>query len=453
MATHRHRRHRRAKKGKQARRSVVGGIASTSQERLPGHVSAALYLQRVVGNKATAGLLQRQAEEEEGSVTVVGSASQTEEAIDTGSFSTDVAEQRGGDQTPSDEELGETLKKKARQAHLVQTDDGFYTQHPSMAQLGIRPKEIKGKKLAAYIGNDTYKAEEWRELPGAKADARRMKSTMQEHGYETLEHARNQTAPEMEALFEGTVGKAKPGDAMFLYYAGHGIPGGLAGVDSEVEYPGGANGGDGERGLKLVNDSAAGEKDEPKAPYTGYLEGHKLTDIIHYPALMGPIEAGMGKGVHTTFIADACHSGTATDLVRDKAVEKLAKDNGNKKVKAVADQIKRLNDMKAQIPAESAISQPEDNRGQKLVGGEPIPLGKEQKPVAQRYWEKVVHPELKMVGAYLKGAGLDMTVPEKPGSYTKEGIEQQINAFVNQLVDLGEAIEKEGEESVLAIAP
>jgi hypothetical protein len=53
----------------------------------------------------------------------------------------------------------------------------------------------------------------------------------------------------------------------------------------------------------------------------------------------------------------------------------------------------------------------------------------------------------------LKEAGFDMTVPEKPGTYTKEGIEQQINAFINQLVDLGEAIEKEKKESPLAIAP
>lgn len=46
-----------------------------------------------------------------------------------------------------------------------------------------------------------------------------------------------------------------------------------------------------------------------------------------------------------------------------------------------------------------------------------------------------------------------MTIPEEPGTYAKEGIEKQINAFINQLVALGEAIEKEKEESALAIAP
>ncbi len=448
MATRRHNRQHRAKQAKQKRRHTSTENALTGRERLPGHVGASLFLQRTIGNQALAKLIQRQ-QEEEGSLTVVGSASETEGAIDEGSFTTDVTETRGEDKTPTEEELGETLKKKSRQAH----QKGFHTQHPSMAQLGIRPKEIKGKKLATYIGNDTYPADEWIELPGAKADTLRMISTMKDSGYETLEHARNKTAPEIEATLGKAVNSVKAGDALFLYYAGHGIPGGAAGVDSRVKgRAGDAAGKGGDRGLELVEAGGTEEKDEPKSPYTDSYKGHTLTDIAHYSSLMGLLEAGVGKGVHTTFIADACHSGTATDLVRDQAVEKLAQDKGNKRVKAVSGQINRLKDMKAQIPLESEVSQPGEERGLKLVD-EPITLAEDQRPAAQAYWEDVVHPELELVGAYLKEAGFDMTVPEKPGTYTKEGIEQQINAFINQLVDLGEAIEKEKEESPLAIAP
>ncbi len=252
MATRRHNQ-RQTQKGKRLSSHRVNGRSSPpDQERVPGNVAATLFLQRTIGNQATARLIQRQQEEEEGSATVVGSAGETEGAIDEGSFTKDVTNTRAEDSTPTEDELGETLKKKSRQAHEVKRQKGFHTQHPSMAQLGIRPKEIKGKKLATYIGNDTYPAAEWIELPGAKADTRRMKSTMKEHGYETVEHARNKTAPEIEATFDSAMGNVNSGDALFLYYAGHGIPGGVAGVNSELQEPGAKDeaGKGGGRGLK-----------------------------------------------------------------------------------------------------------------------------------------------------------------------------------------------------------
>jgi hypothetical protein len=452
VAARRHNQQKAEKGGQITRRRVRGESSFPGQQRVPGNVEAILFLQRTIGNRATANFVQRQQEEEEGSATVVGSASETEGATDAGSFTKDVTDEQRGDSTPTDEELDESLKKKSRQAHEVQRGTEFHTQHPSLAQLGIRPKEIKGKKLASYVGNEKYKADEWINLPGAKADARRMKAAMKGHDYETLEHVRDRSAPEIEALFKRAMAKAGAGDALLLYYAGHGIPGGVAGVDSEVEgkvakdeAKKGNN-----RGLELVDESEEEEEGKAKSPYTGAYKGYKLTDISQYSQLMGPIEAGVGKGVHTTFISDACHSGTATDLVRDQAVEKLAKGGGDKKVKAVNGQINRLKDMKVQIPG--ASSQGSEGRGIKMPE-ESITLEEDQRPAAQVYWEDVVHPELKSIGAYLKEAGFAMTVPDKPGTYTKEGIEQQINAFINQLIDLGEAIEQESEKSTLAIAP
>ncbi|MGD2078732.1 MAG: hypothetical protein PVH18_10135, partial [Chloroflexota bacterium] len=131
MATHRHNHHRRPKGARQSRRRGMERSVLTGRQRLPGHVGATLFLQRTIGNQALVNLLQRQ-EEEEGSVTVVGSASKTEGATDEGSLTTEVAKQRGQDKTPSEEELGETLTKESREALRVKgKNNNFHTQHPS----------------------------------------------------------------------------------------------------------------------------------------------------------------------------------------------------------------------------------------------------------------------------------------------------------------------------------
>ena len=139
------------------------------QRGLPGSVQNILRLQRTIGNQATINWLQRQ--KGEGSATVVGSAAKEEKAEDIGSFTEELVKEKGKGETPSGEELTGELKKKTGEAHLR-------TQHPSIAQMGIRPKEITGKRLAAYIGNSKYLSDESiPELPGVKADAARMKST------------------------------------------------------------------------------------------------------------------------------------------------------------------------------------------------------------------------------------------------------------------------------------
>jgi len=429
-----------------------------SHQQPTSEVDSLLFLQRTIGNQATTSLLQRQDEEnQQGSATVVGSASQSERATDESSFTKEVTEEQASDKTPSDAELEESLKKRSKAAHNVK----FHTQHPSFAQLGIRPKEIKGKKLAAYIGNEKYKAEEWGDLPGAKADAQRMETTMKGHQYKTLEHAKDKTAPEIQSVFNKAAGQAGAGDALLLYYAGHGIPGGVTGVDSKVEGREGEkeSGGEGERGIKLVktegtadtSESPGDKTKEGKAANVSSYMGYKLSDIADYSGLMAPIESGVGKGVHTTFISDACHSGTATDLVRQKAVEKLSEGGEKEQTKAVTSQISRLKDMKSQIPGPGSQ---ENGEGRGFVlETEPVELEEKQANPAEDYWNKFVHPELVAVGAYLKEAGFSITVPEKPADFTKEGIEQQINVFINQLVDMGESLKQEKKESTLALAP
>jgi hypothetical protein len=400
---------------------------------LPPTIQAVLDLQVAIGNRATAALLQRQ--NEEGSATVAGSTSSEELAADEASYTKGLVEDEDIYEDPT-----ESLEEKAK------TSLGFKSQHPSIAQLGIRPEEIKGQKLAVYIGNSNYKNRPpWGKLPGAKADAQKMKSAMEGHEYKTEGHHKDKSAEEMESIFGGAVNKAKSGDALLLYYAGHGVPEGIVGVgskleDSEKEGGEEKEGGDGKRGLKLVS-AGAKEIAEPKA--------YQVTDVESYPKILQALEAGVAGGVHTTLISDACHSGAAADLTRAKAVEKLSKTD-NAKVKATTEQVKRLEDMKEQIP-EGGEKGKGTSRGGVVKGT--MTLETDNKATAKSYWKDVVRPELKMLSAYLKAAGMPITVPKVPSDYTKAGIEQVINQVINALIDLGEQLKKEKEESTLKKAP
>jgi hypothetical protein len=391
-----------------------------SQERqaLPTSIQAILDLQGMIGNRATTRLLQRQ--QEEGSATVIGSASSNESAADAPSFTAGMV----GDQE-SDEDPTESLEDEAITAVR------FETQHPSLAQLGIRPKEIKGDKWGVYIGNMDYKNHPpWMKLPGAKSDAKKMNDSMKAYDYEPINHYEDKNAEEMAALFQKGVKKADPGDALLLYYAGHGVPEGMVGVDSKLN------------------------KEEEDQAEEGTGRGFKLseplvTEVTRYSQVMQMLEAGVAKGVHITLISDACHSGSAADLVRTKAVEKLSKSDKTK-VKAATEQVKRLEDMKEQIP-EGGGQAAGTSRGGTATG--PVTLESAGESVAKTYWKKVVRPELKELSSYLKEAGMPITVPNLPSSFTKAGIEQPINLVINALIDLGEQLKKEEEESTLEIAP
>jgi hypothetical protein len=390
-------------------------------------------MQRTIGNRATATLLQRQ--NEEGSATVAGSTSSEELAADEASYTKELVEDEDIYEDPT-----ESLEEKAK------TSIRFKSQHPSIAQLGIRPDEIKGKKLAVYIGNRNYKHKPpWSKLPGAKADAQKMKSAMEGHDYKTEGHHVDKSAQEMGTIFSSAVSKAKSGDALLLYYAGHGVPEGIVGVGSKLEdseKKGGEEqeGGNGKRGFVLEK-AGAKEIAEPKA--------YQVTDVEDYSQILQTLEAGVAGGVHTTLISDACHSGAAADLTRAKAVEKLSKTD-NAKVKAVTEQVKRLEDMKEQVP-KGGEKGSGTSRGGDLKGT--VTLEAEKKATAKSYWKDVVRPELKTLSAFLKAAGMKITVPNVPSDYTKAGIEQVINQVINALIDLGEQLKEETEESTLKKAP
>jgi hypothetical protein len=418
-------------------------------------------LQRTIGNQATAAFLQRQ-NEGQGSVTVVGSAAETEGALDKESFTKGVTGERSADETPSEKEFMDALEKKAGEIH---TDFKKHVQHPSIAQIGIRPENIGDHKLAVYIGNNNYKNNPpdgpFPVLPGAKADAERMKATMEGHGYASVSLQEDVNASFLDSIFNIGVRQAKAydADAIMLYYAGHGLPEGLVGVESnykekKAENTEGKKAEGGGRGGKVTG-----------GPITLDGGGPQFTDIEPYSKVMKHLGASVGYGVHTSLIVDACHSGTATDLVRTKAVERFSSVE-NRKVKAISDQIKRLEEMKtfASSGIEKMIaelrekypqaSEPEETGGEQS-DADTRKFKKTKKParlstdIHVKFWEKVVRPELEQVAVYLKGAGMEVEIPSDLNSYSPEDIAQQINLVINKLIDLVEQLKREAEESTL----
>jgi hypothetical protein len=136
---------------------------------------------------------------------------------------------------------------------------------------------------------------------------------------------------------------------------------------------------------------------------------------------------GVARGVHTTLVADACHSGAAADLVRVKAEEKLAASEQSN-VGAISKQLSRQEDLKAQVP-EGAEGQAEE--------------------AAKVYWEESIRPELKAVEVYLNVAGHEIQIPQLPSDYSKGALEQPTNLGINALIDLGEELKETSEKSTL----
>ena len=399
-----------------------------------------LTLQRTIGNQATTELLQRQ-QEEEGSATMVSSAAIREGAIDDSSYTQELINEQLKGQTPSEEGLAEALEQEAGETIVRPQTNRLHTQHPSIAQMGIRPKEIKGFKVGVYIGNSMYK--NLGLLDGVNDDVEKMKSTMEGFEYDSMPSQKNKNAKEIDSILSLSVQQAKAhsANALLMYYAGHGVPQGLLGVDTE-EVP-------------RTTDSDTQDRGANQRSFKAKTE---LTDIEEYSKVMQHLEASVDNGVHTSLIVDACHSGAGTDLFRAKAVEKLSKTE-NKRVKAVTEQIARLNDLKRHVMATEVGIESVFSGSQEQVGeseGETEVETRSSNTTAEvpegtlkQLWLDVVRPELQQVATYLDAAGMGIEVPENLTTYNAESIQQQINLFINKLVDLGEIIKQEAEETTL----
>lgn len=94
---------------------------------------------------------------------------------------------------------------------------------------GTDEPSVGGEKKAYVVGNSDYTDKDVPDLPGAKRDATAMASHYKGKGYKVFK-VEDVTADKLKFGIE-VFGKLKEGDEGVLYYAGHGLSYGLAGVD------------------------------------------------------------------------------------------------------------------------------------------------------------------------------------------------------------------------------
>jgi len=114
--------------------------------------------------------------------------------------------------------------------------DGWQPAQMPRDNLNLAPKPIPrvpSKGPALVVGNADYKSPELGDLPGARRDADAMARRYADRGYAVQRVADLDTAELDQSLRGLTQGLAPQQEAAF-YYAGHGAPQGLIGVDSDV---------------------------------------------------------------------------------------------------------------------------------------------------------------------------------------------------------------------------
>lgn len=88
------------------------------------------------------------------------------------------------------------------------------------------------KGPALVVGNADYRDKDGlSDLPGAKRDAAAMARRYADRGY-AVQHVNDLDAGELGQALRGLVQGLKPKDEAAFYYAGHGVPSGLVGVDA-----------------------------------------------------------------------------------------------------------------------------------------------------------------------------------------------------------------------------
>lgn len=140
-----------------------------------------------------------------------------------------------------------------------------------------------GRKLAALVGNDHYAS--YPDLSGAVSDATEMNAQLLSEGYKTAT-AYDVGAERIRAMFTAVASFAQPGDEVTLYFAGHGIEGGLTGVGCTEFY---------------------------EASDFGPLR--RFRDIVEADFLGSLAAKAVSGGWHLRIIADCCESGGIADAV------------------------------------------------------------------------------------------------------------------------------------------
>jgi hypothetical protein len=217
-------------------------------------------------------------------------------------------------------------------------DEGAPSQTATIARLGKGSTDDAGQKKAVVIGNKSYQSMDGTDsyfLDSSEQDAVSMAGALQSSDHSTDLHI-DQNAGNMEALYREAVTDSAlvPGDAVTLYFSGHGTPLGPVGTGAMYQ------------GFHHVADPAiyrAGPipNDDPDFADTGKdIKRKKLdfdaaldaptekeleiSDIMPNSVFTSLVGEATGRGLHLRIILDACFSGQSTDTVRDELVSKVA---------------------------------------------------------------------------------------------------------------------------------
>lgn len=132
------------------------------------------------------------------------------------------------------------------------------------------------KGPALVVGNYDYRDKDGLgDLPGAKRDAAAMARRYADRGY-AVQHVNNLDAGALSQALRGLVQGLKPKDEAAFYYAGHGVPNGLVGVDSVLS----ANG--------------------------------QATKLTPPSEISGAVSGALSAGAKLEVVTDACSSGFMT---------------------------------------------------------------------------------------------------------------------------------------------
>lgn len=156
-------------------------------------------------------------------------------------------------------------------ARFESDTDGMSGNNTSMAQSEGTASE-DGEKIALLVANQHYTYLD--DLPEVEGETAGLASSLESRGYGT-DIQEDQGGGGMSSVYEGVAAAANPGDELVFYYAGHGIPEGLCGVEN--------------------------------------VDG---SDVYPHAALQGMVSSATSRGVNLRVILDCCHAGNFTNAMR-----------------------------------------------------------------------------------------------------------------------------------------
>ena len=160
--------------------------------------------------------------------------------------------------------------------------DPYCSYRQSLKLGGRRRISAQGRKKAVLVGNSGYRSPHM-PLYGVKPDLR----TATDHiaADQVVVHE-NLGAADIARAYEQGLDGLGPGDHLTIYFAGHGVPAGLVGVDSTALDKG----------------------------------------IYEVGTAMGLMRRARGQGLHLTAIFDACYAGTFVEAARKDRIDELSAD-------------------------------------------------------------------------------------------------------------------------------